>query len=110
MIELALAAANATEVEAQRCEAALLEHVEQVVYNLVVHRAAELRMRMQDHGNRRALVLGRLIAAFKTAGRSVENDFGHCDSNQTGRAEAGKGRRWGQAQTCLRLDGQGHGA
>ncbi len=48
MVEFALAAADAAEVEAERREAALLEHVEQLVDDLVVHRSAELRVRMKD--------------------------------------------------------------
>ena len=77
MVEFALAAADRTEVEAQRREAALLEHVEQLVDDLVVHRAAELRVRMQDDGDRGVLLLGGLVAAFEAAGWSVEDDFGH---------------------------------
>jgi hypothetical protein len=52
VVELALAAADAAEVEAQHREAALREHVEELVDDLVVHRAAELRMRVQDDGDR----------------------------------------------------------
>ncbi len=77
MVEFALAAADRAEVEAQRGEAALLEHVEQLVDDLVVHRAAELRMRMQDDGDRRAFLLGGLVSAFEATCGSVENDFGH---------------------------------
>src|SRR5690606_23739435 len=77
VIEHALAAANAAEIEAQRRESALLEHVEEIVDDLVVHRAAELRMQMQDERDRRALILRRLIAAFETAGGAGKNDFGH---------------------------------
>jgi hypothetical protein len=56
VVELALASADAAEIEPQRREAALLEHVEQVVDDLVVHRAAELRMWMKNHRNRRILL------------------------------------------------------
>ena len=77
MVEFALAAPDATEIEAERRETALLEHVEELVDDLVVHRAAELRMRMQDDGDRGVLFLGRLVATLKTAGRAIENDFGH---------------------------------
>jgi hypothetical protein len=77
MVEFTLAAANAPEVEAQRREPALLEHVEELIDDLIVHRAAELRMRMQNQGDGRAFFLGGLVAAFKTAGWAVENNFGH---------------------------------
>src|SRR5579862_4741559 len=46
VIELALAAADAAEVEAQDREAALREHVKELVDDLVVHRPAELGMRV----------------------------------------------------------------
>ena len=77
VVEFALAAADAAEIEAQRGEIALLEHVEEVVDDLVVHRAAELRMRMQDDGDRRALFLGGLVAALQATGRTGENDLRH---------------------------------
>ena len=77
VVEFALAAADRAEVEPERGKAALLEHVEQLVDDLVVHRAAELRMRMQDDGDRGVLLLGRLVTAFEATGRSVEDDFGH---------------------------------
>ena len=75
MVEFALAAADAAEVEAQRREAARLEHVEQLVDDLVVHRTAELRVRMQHDGDRGVLLLGRLVSALKATGGSVEDDF-----------------------------------
>src|SRR5690606_23563997 len=77
MVEFALTAAYATEVEAQRRETALLEHVEELVDDLIVHRAAELRMRMQDDRDRRAFLLGRLVPSFEAARRAVENHFRH---------------------------------
>src|ERR1700712_3445919 len=77
VVEIALAAANAAEVEAQCRKTAFLEHVEQLVDDLVVHRPAELRMRMKDESDRCAFFLGWLIAALKAASRAVENDFGH---------------------------------
>ena len=55
----------------------MFEGIIEVVDDLVVHRAAELRMRMQHHRDRRILLLGRVIAAFETAGRSGENNFRH---------------------------------
>ena len=52
MIETALAAPYAPEIEAQHGEAALGEGVIEIVDDLIVHRAAELRVRMQDEGYR----------------------------------------------------------
>ncbi|MNV36416.1 hypothetical protein D3C71_1278910 [compost metagenome] len=77
MVEFALAAADRAEIEPERGEAALLEKIEQLIDDLVVHRAAELRMRMKDDRYRRALFLGGLITAFEATRRAVKNDFGH---------------------------------
>ena len=77
VVEHALAAADAAEVEAQHREAALREHVEQIVDDLVVHRPAELRVRMQDDGDRRVGLLAGLVAAFEPAVRAVEDHFWH---------------------------------
>src|SRR5690606_26000004 len=77
VIELTLAAADTAEIETKRGEIPLLKHVEQVVHDLVVHRAAELRMRMKHDRDRSALRLGRLVAALETACRTGENNLGH---------------------------------
>src|SRR5207237_9925186 len=47
----------------------------------MVHRAVKLRVRMQDHGDGRVLLLRRMIAAFEAAGRTGENHFGHWGSS-----------------------------
>ena len=52
VVEIALAAPDAAEIEAQHREAALGERVIQMVDDLVVHGAPELRMRVQDEGDR----------------------------------------------------------
>ena len=77
MVGLALAAADGAEVEPERREAALLEKIEELINDLVVHRAAELRVRMKDDRDRRALFLGGLITAFEATRRAVKDDFGH---------------------------------
>jgi hypothetical protein len=77
VVEIALAAADAAEIEAQRGEAALLKHIEEIVDDLVVHRAAELRMRMQDERDRSVLLLRRLIPALETAGRPRKDNLWH---------------------------------
>ena len=74
----ALAASDAAEVEAHHGKATLGERLVQREHHLVVHRAAVQRMRMQDQGDWRGGGLGTLIAAFKPAVWTVENDFGHC--------------------------------
>ncbi len=76
--EAALAAADAAEIEAQGREAALGEGAEQGIDDLVVHRPAMLRMRMQQQGDRRVGLLGMLIAALEPAFRTVDDDLRHC--------------------------------
>src|SRR5690606_192594 len=77
MVEFALAAPDTTEIEAQYRKVALLEHVEEIIHDLVVHRTAELRMRMENQCDRRILLLRRLIAAFETTGWSGKDYLGH---------------------------------
>jgi hypothetical protein len=64
MIELALAATNATKIEPQGGKAALLEHVKQIVDDLVVHGPAKLRVRMQDNCDRGIFFRRRLISSL----------------------------------------------
>jgi citrate lyase beta subunit len=77
VIEHAFRAPDAAEVEAQHGEAQGVEGVMQIVDNLVVHRSAKLRMRMQHDRNRRIPVFLRVITAFKPAFGAGENHFGH---------------------------------
>ncbi len=77
LIILALTAAHTAEVKTQNGEAHIEEGVVQVVDHAVVHRAAKLRMRMQDDRDRRILDLLRVITAFQTAFRSGKYYFGH---------------------------------
>ena len=84
MVERALAAADAAEVEAQRRKAAVHEGVVELVDDLVVHRPAKLRVRMQDDRDRGVLLPGRVVAALDAAGRAGENDFRHLVSTSGG--------------------------
>jgi hypothetical protein len=43
----------------------------------MVHRPAELRVRMQDDGDGGVLLAGRMVAAFDSAGGPCEDDFWH---------------------------------
>ena len=99
VVERALAPADAAEVEAEHGEAALREHIEELVDDLVVHRPAELRMRMKDDGDRAVLLLGRLETPFEAAGRAGEDHFWHralssflCAAATAGRALRAAGR------------------
>src|SRR3569623_795243 len=77
MVEGALRAADAAKIEAERREAAVHERIVELVDDGVVHRAAELRVRMQDDGDRRVLLPRRVVSAFNSAGRTGENHLWH---------------------------------
>ena len=76
-VMMAAALAEAPVVEAQHREAALGEHVEQLIGDLIVHRAAELRMRMQHQRDRGVFLRRRMIPTLDPAGRPREDDFRH---------------------------------
>src|SRR5262249_10921884 len=84
MIERALAAADAAEVEPQDREIAVREGIVELVDDLVVHRAPELRVRVQDDRDRRVLLLRRVEPAFDPSGGSGENNLGHKRSSIAG--------------------------
>ncbi len=77
VVEAALAAADAAEVEAQHRKAAVDESLVQPLDDAVVHRAPALRVRVEDHRNRRARARRRSETAFEAAFRAGENDGGH---------------------------------
>ena len=77
VVEALLRAADAAEVEAQHREAAADEHVEQVVDDLVVHRAAMQRMRVQDQRQRRVGPRAVMVAPLQAAIGPVEDHFRH---------------------------------
>src|SRR6516165_4778956 len=81
VIETALATPNAAKVETQRGKAPVHEGVIELIDDLVIHRTAELWMRVQHDADRSVLLLGRMITAFDAAGRTCENHFGHCSIN-----------------------------
>ena len=77
VVEVALAAPHAAEIEAQHREATLHEHVVERVHDLVVHRAPELRVGMQDE--RDWAVGGGLVvvAGLEAPGRPVDDQLWH---------------------------------
>ena len=77
---------GAARVEAQHRKAALSEHVEQVVDDLIVHRAPEFGVRMQDDRDRRVGAVTGLVAAFEAAFGPVEDNFWHQSFPLAGRA------------------------
>ena len=96
MIERALAAADPAEIEAQHRKAALGESVVHIIDDLIVHRPAELRMRMKNDGDRRASLLGGMETSLQTTGGTSENDLGHrvsIDERFTGERSRRAGNR-----------------
>jgi hypothetical protein len=77
VIERPKAATYAAEIEAKHGEPALGEGVIEVVDDLIVHRAAELRVRMQDERDRRPVRRGLVEAAFQPAGGTDEENLWH---------------------------------
>ena len=77
VVECALRPADAAKIEAQRREPAFGERVIGVVDDLIVHRPAELGMRVEHHRDRRAALLGGVEAAFQPSGGTVEKDLRH---------------------------------
>src|SRR5579859_293998 len=69
------------------------EGVVALVDDLMIHRAMKLRVRMQDHRDRRILLLRRVITAFEAACGAGENDFRHGRSlaQSTGVSQAASG-------------------
>ena len=76
-VEASLAAADAAEIEAQRREAAPHEHLVELVDDLVVHRPAVLRMRVQQQRDRGIRNLRRVVTAFEATFGAVDDDFRH---------------------------------
>src|SRR5262249_887588 len=77
LIEEPLTSADAAEVEAQHRKAALNESIVKTIDNLIVHRAPELRVRMQDDSDRCAGLRLMMIASLDAAGRPIDDHFGH---------------------------------
>lgn len=80
VVERALALAHAAKVEAQRGEAAPLERLVEFLDDAVVHRAARIGMRVQDHGDGRTRTRSGSETAFEATFGAGENDFGHLNS------------------------------
>jgi len=72
VIERALAAPDAAEVKPQHRKVPVHEGVVALVDDLVVHRAAELRMRVQHDGDRRVLLSCRVVPALDPAAGPVK--------------------------------------
>jgi len=77
VVEHALALADASKIEAQGRKAALDERLVEQLDDLVVHRSAGLRMRMQDQRNGRAGTGAGMETSFEASLGSWKDDFGH---------------------------------
>ena len=72
---------DAAGVEAQHREAAVDEHMEQRDHDLVVHRPAILRVRMEDQRDRRVFFFALVIAALEASLGTGEHHIRHLDSD-----------------------------
>ena len=77
IVETALASPDAAKVEAQYRKTTIGEGVIELVDDLVVHRAAELRMGMQQERDGRSLLLGRVVAPLDAPVGAWKNHFRH---------------------------------
>src|SRR6185436_3930736 len=77
VVEHALALADAAEIEPQGGEAAPHEGLVERQHDGVVHRAAALRVWVEDQGDGRAGARARAETPLETPLRTWENDFGH---------------------------------
>ena len=77
VVEAALAAPDAAEIEPQRRETARGEGLVQRLGDAIVHRAARLGVGMKDHGDGRARARAGLEAALETAFGSGKDHCGH---------------------------------
>ena len=77
VIERALALADPAEVEPQGREPTPDKGLLEQLHDLVVHRPAGLRVRMQDQGDRSAGPDAGMETAFKAALWTRKNDFRH---------------------------------
>jgi hypothetical protein len=77
VIECTLTTSHATEVEADRGKTTVHKSIVELIDDLMVHRAAELRVRMKHDGNRRVLLRRWVVPGFDPAGGTGENDFRH---------------------------------
>src|SRR5258708_14803010 len=76
IVEHALALTDTAEIEAQRRETTADERLVEQLDELVVHRAARLRMRVQHQRNRCAGTSAVLETSFETHLQASENDIG----------------------------------
>src|SRR5262249_30527375 len=101
MVERALAPPDAAEVEAQHREAPVHKGVVELIDDLVVHRAPELRVRVQDDGDGRILLPRRMIPAFDPTSRAGKDDFGHAQPRRDSKGPLTLTTAGGEAPAAL---------
>ena len=90
MIEGALAAPNAPEIEAQHGKVPVREGIIELVDDLMVHRAAELGMGVEHDADRGVALARRVITALDAPRGAGEDDLGHCNLDWNLRATRGR--------------------
>src|SRR6266568_2038379 len=80
---------------------AMGEGVGEVIHDLMVHRAAKLRVRMQHDGDRGVLLACRVVPALDPSSRTGKDDFRH----EPPRTTATAATRCGGRVTYSALDG-----
>ena len=77
LVVFALTAPDPTEIEPKHGKAHVVKGVVQVIHDLVVHGAAELRVWMQHDRDGRVFFLLRVVAAFEPAFGAGKDYLGH---------------------------------
>src|SRR5262245_19801097 len=78
MVKRALTAPDPAEIEPQGRKAAMHESIVKLVNDRMVHRPAELRVGVQNDGDRRVLLPRRMISSIDAAGGTGEDNLRHC--------------------------------
>src|SRR5262249_35503103 len=77
VVKIALREADSAKVKAKDRESTLGKSVVKIVDNLIVHRPAELRMRVKNDGDGRAADCRGVKPAFDASGGPIKLDLGH---------------------------------
>src|SRR5262249_14434319 len=78
VIERPLAAADAAKIEPERGEAAMHEGVVELIDDRVIHRPAELRVRVKDDCDRRVLLSCGVVTPLDASGGTGKDNLWHC--------------------------------
>ena len=95
MVEGALTAADAAEIKAERRKSPMHERVVELIDDRVVHRSAELGMRVQVDGDWCVFLPGGVISPLNASGGTGEDNFRHRDRPRTGLPQPTAASGWG---------------